>query len=679
MRPTHCHTWLLLTLLPALSCEWKPHADAPPAQTVATAASPQTTDAELKRFLDGMLVTSNVPASTELIWPVDEIPLSLWLFSPRYHWTLDELRKQVDIPTEEFGRERLWLIRQLEDAPRLLEVWRQVFKEDPRDIIAAQVLADLEYMLEGPQAALDALRPLTWQQAKTLEPDRGFGPARLVASFCTYLFQTHQLDEARRACNAAMELDPSWGARTLAKVLLAMGKKKEALVQARLVADEPGRMADARTLFTLGLIQRENGLEKDAIRTWSVAQARWPRSQLLNDALAGVKRTIFEWEEVEHSLLHHWDAKNLAVCGRAYEELGMTERARVCYANSERLEPGHALPAQLVYLYSKKPDEAFAKAKAAVTAQSPVDLMTAYAWMLLQRKQYDDAMTWVDRALRADPDDAKATSLKWQVCGADWAKTDYVCVIEYRKRLGLPTHFNVAQYRDVSKAWKEQAIKNGEGLAAQERPSADSPKPPPIQEIQIIPLGSRLPPELSASSGADVKATPSLKASVLDTLKTVFPGVKISVAASEDLPPATFRVEAGGVIWERLLDKLRSEAGRIYVVEQDLNSFDKGFSYSRLDLAHGRAVVSLARLRSLTGWPKEPDTTLDAEVLAAARRRLESQLASTIAQLLGVSFPCSDPHCALRPYRSVADFGLYTPAFCDKHAKELEAWRAPAR
>jgi len=47
------------------------------------------------------------------------------------------------------------------------------------------------------------------------------------------------------------------------------------------------------------------------------------------------------------------------------------------------------------------------------------------------------------------------------------------------KRLGLPTHFDVAEYRDVERAFKEQAVKNGEGMAMRELDSTSSPKPPP--------------------------------------------------------------------------------------------------------------------------------------------------------------------------------------------------------
>jgi predicted Zn-dependent protease len=246
--------------------------------------------------------------------------------------------------------------------------------------------------------------------------------------------------------------------------------------------------------------------------------------------------------------------------------------------------------------------------------------------------------------------------LMWQVCGE---QQDYVCVIEYRKRLGLPTHFNAVEYQDVAKAWKEQALKNGVGLAVIEPDSAHSPKPHPLKSIQIVPVGDRIPPEMEH---------------LQEALASVYPAVPISVGAVEQLPQGSFKVEHNMVIWEVLLERLREEPGRIYVVEQDLGSYDKnGFSFSLLDLAQGRAVISLARLRSLTGTPRDPGTTLDGDVLVAAQHRLQSSVMGTIAKLLGVSFPCDDPSCALRPRRSVADFALAPKPFCEKHTKEIAA------
>ena len=278
---------------------------------------------------------------------------------------------------------------------------------------------------------------------------------------------------------------------------------------------------------------------------------------------------------------------------------------------------------------------------------------TAAAWLLFQMKKVDEAMQWVDRALAADPYDVKASSLKWQLCGE---QKDYVCLLQYRKRLGLPTHFDVAEYRDVERAFKEQAVKNGEGMAMRELDSTSSPKPPPIREVEIIPLGNRMPPEMDH---------------LADFLSTRFPGLKISVGSVEELPRGTYDPQRERVIWDELVDKLREQPGRIYVVEHDLGAYGGGFMYSRFDLAHARSVVSLSRLRSGIGESTTATTTLEGAMLKAAQNRLRGQMIGAVAKLLGVSHPCTNEHCALREHRSVADLSLHSPALCAVHEKEL--------
>jgi hypothetical protein len=54
------------------------------------------------------------------------------------------------------------------------------------------------------------------------------------------------------ACNLADELDESLGYRTLVKVLLATGKKSEALTLIKDLAAKPGRGRDPKAQLTLG-------------------------------------------------------------------------------------------------------------------------------------------------------------------------------------------------------------------------------------------------------------------------------------------------------------------------------------------------------------------------------------------------------------------------------------------
>ena len=177
-----------------------------------------------------------------------------------------------------------------------------------------------------------------------------------------------------------------------------------------------------------------------------------------------------------------------------------------------------------------------------------------------------------------------------------------------------------------------------------------------MRSLTIVPLGERTPPELDGVS---------------ELLSAAFPGLRISVAPPMELPKGVYSYERRQAMWEDLLERLPNDPGRLYVLEQDLASYDSGFAYARHDLKASRAVVSVSRLRSLVGKPTPSDTTLEGIVLEAAKQRLRSQVVNSIAKLLGASFPCSSSACALHERRSVTDLTLAKPAFCEKHMSEL--------
>jgi predicted Zn-dependent protease len=156
-------------------------------------------------------------------------------------------------------------------------------------------------------------------------------------------------------------------------------------------------------------------------------------------------------------------------------------------------------------------------------------------------------------------------------------------------------------------------------------------------------------------------------------LEAQFPGLKVTMGPREELQPGVINVNTDQVVWERLLERMRDEPGRIYVLEDDLATLDTRFVYSQLDLAHARGAVSLSRLRSLIGSPTYAGMTWSGGVLAAVRNRLRAQMASAAGKLLGLSFPCSEQSCAMHEHLSVKDFTVGAPAFCPKHQEELKA------
>jgi hypothetical protein len=150
-------------------------------------------------------------------------------------------------------------------------------------------------------------------------------------------------------------------------------------------------------------------------------------------------------------------------------------------------------------------------------------------------------------------------------------------------------------------------------------PAPDVGKPPRLSSLSIVPLGDRVAPELDGMA---------------QFLEGRFPGVKVTLAAREELQPGVFKLDTQQVIWERLAAS-RDEPGRIYVLEDDLATLKAPFVSSQVDLSRASGAVSLSRLRSLTGTPAEAGTTLPDKLQVVVRDRLRAQTAATAAKLLG--------------------------------------------
>lgn len=82
-------------------------------------------------------------------------------------------------------------------------------------------------------------------------------------------------------------------------------------------------------------------------------------------------------------------------------------------------------------------------------------------------------------------------------------------------------------------------------------------------------------------------------------------------------------------------------------------------------------MVSLSRLRSLTGKPTPAATSLDSDLLPATQRRFGSLTLGVAGALLGLSYPCDDKRCAMRERRAVSDLAVTSPPFCPEHIKQL--------
>ena len=192
------------------------------------------------------------------------------------------------------------------------------------------------------------------------------------------------------------------------------------------------------------------------------------------------------------------------------------------------------------------------------------------------------------------------------------------------------------------------------GLVRRARPA------PPVRSIVLLPMVDTPLPELAAAAAS---------------LAERFPGLQIAVAkTARSVPAAAWSEERGQVMGEPLLELLAAEPpGTIAVLTEDLGSNDLSFLFGAMRPGLGRAVVSVARLRTVDGAAFDPSLPLDGPVIARAAPRLANQLTSSIAKLLGASFPCEETVCVLRYPSNVADLDAKGGAFCPRHADQVRA------
>jgi tetratricopeptide (TPR) repeat protein len=555
-------------------------------------------------FLEAMLDSPDPPPH-ETAWPAGGTLIASaqpWMKENLQLETMESARAFIDVAPAQMNAHQLQLASFFKDSLSEAGYWHEVVRKDPKNFDAAVTAARIDYGLGDPERALEDL-----VRVPDVPPVRA---AEVHELRCNIYFRMRHFPESIDACKHAGQLDETLGYRTLVKALLVLGKKKEALAQALFLSEQPSRARDPKVQLTVGLAQQMNGQEEQALATWQLARLRWPHDPLIHKAL-GSRRQPIEWEVEEIRQEHDRAARDLATCGLYYTELGIKDRADACYNRAERLASGPAQAAALVHLGLTNQPEALAQALEAAKANSHINLVSAVAWLFLRGKNLDQAKSWAAKGLAMDPSDVKSASLMQEICAA---QKDYPCVVEYRHGLGLATQLSAAEASEASARVKAEA---GDHLIA---PAPDAGKPPRLSSLSIVPVGDRVAPELEGMA---------------QFLEGRFPGVKVMLAAREELRPGVFKLDTRQVVWERLLSAVRDEPGRIYVVEDDLTALKAPFVVAQVDLARASAAVSLSRLRTLRGTPAEAGTTLPGKLQIVARDRLRAQTAAAAAKLLG--------------------------------------------
>jgi tetratricopeptide (TPR) repeat protein len=290
-----------------------------------------------------------------------------------------------------------------------------------------------------PEQALEAIAGLSGSNPNWHDRYR-WSPGDLESLRCSMLLQVGRPAEARKACELAVALGNVYAHRDLAMIAADEHKPDEALAHVEALVQRPG--ADQFSGVILA-----KGLALDAAGKILDARALWAKEQLTGSPDAALfKRAMLEphlgasgWERALMADAHEYEGELISDCGHYYLDLGMPDRAEKCFALSERLVKGPAAAQRLVHLGESDPKAALAQALEQVKTNRHVFMLSAIAWLYERNGDPWTARQWANEALAIEPRDVKATGVMWVACGDEKVK-DYPCVIEYRKRLGLPTH-----------------------------------------------------------------------------------------------------------------------------------------------------------------------------------------------------------------------------------------------
>lgn len=189
-------------------------------------------------------------------------------------------------------------------------------------------------------------------------------------------------------------------------------------------------------------------------------------------------------------------------------------------------------------------------------------------------------------------------------------------------------------------------------------------RPPSIAYFTLLPLGN----------------VPELDRSVIAGFSHRFPGLQFTAAPAQPFPEKLLLEGGSQALDVDVLETIAPRGpGTIAVIARDLTGARTNFVFGQADLRRGLAVVSVARFRTAHGDPAEMTDHPRDQVLERSRRRLEMQLSSSVAKLLGLGPRCDDRRCVLRYPDNLAEFDAKGSNFCPEHAEELRKLLAARR
>ncbi|MBK7862973.1 MAG: hypothetical protein IPJ65_31060 [Archangiaceae bacterium] len=562
--------------------------------------------------------------------PVDDLVAA---FSKMGVSSPDDLSALLTNPGKAPPIERVGIWQAANDAPFLLEQFEPM-TSDPTNTFAVEAAARALMAMRRFDDAAALLDRLFDARGRVTDQD---GRARFIniimPMLCEARFEAGR-SNADKACSGASFKSPiSTGYRFRGRLSLAKGKLDAARDDFQTALTK--NMRSGENWYWLGVTAALAGDPEKARSCWKEATVAWPDFTPALRALERPKTDLAQANADVDTYGRRVAARRLGRCARIHATLGLAERAERCFAAANAADSGAGDAYRFVQLAATRPEEALA-VKPPARDGDPV-LLAAMAELRLEKAR-EVALQLLTRAHGIDPG---AHEVNLALVHACEGSRKGICREDHLARLLSPSEQREVNHGKVAQQVSSRFI----GYVA-----------PRLTRFELQPLLEGPAPELDGLAAV---------------LEKRFPGAKFTVSSARSVPDGAIDEERQQVVSDYLFPKVARTKGLILIVDRDMGSLGMGFLYGNLELETVRGVVSISRFRSEYGAPTEPGEATDVSV-RRSRERLQNQVTSTIAKLLGMSFPCETGPCVLQFPRDMSEFDAKGGAFCANHQHELE-------
>lgn len=573
-------------------------------------------------------------------WPLVQLPMASLQDEKNPAKAREKLRAELlsGGPYVEKTRDqpRRALLGRIGDWPTLAAETGAALAQQPLDMDATRDHVTALLALGRYKEALEVTGTAIDQRRK-VQDEHGRNVLRfeLVARRCESAWFADAWESLPTLCQA--RVDDTETGRILDRFLIRSALHSKQWERALALADEAINGYDffGATWYLRGVALAGLGRAADAKAAWTEAARLAPSYSPTYRALSGTDVSVEQFEKAEREFYRQLSSRELGDCALFYWDLGMPERAGACLDSAEQLQPGARAAYLLAYDTVKQKQPTPEALAAARQSRHPLALALA-AQAFLDDEKPDSALELLATSDVEWPAVPETNIVILRAC--EKRPSAALCSDSRWLRLRQDSHSQQNISRSV-----DQADSRFMGYS-----------PPRVAEVELVPMAFADFPELDG---------------LIPLMEKKFPNLKFRLASPVQPPEKS---PTGAVLFDEVLALAPDHPGVVVLLDADLDVDPNVWRYGVMTPLSARGAVSVSRFRDPVGWPKPPGTRLSGEALRRSRERLAAQVASTLAKVLGMHFPCTETKCLLRFPRDMSEFDDKGYDFCPEHRREWE-------